>query len=188
MASTRALTSKRLKINIIPPKRLFVDLTQDDTTTPSPQYLVYSPSLNSSILPPPRLPAPPLSQENESMEITLTLLPITPLDIQFNTPSPLPPLFGHPIPWNLLEAHVVVVVLGVVLVVGPNGAGKGTLLKLMTWELTPLKGMVRHHNHLRIAQYHQHLAKKLDLENQTISRWNCNIMGFKEHLRTKSGP
>nr|GEZ09851.1 hypothetical protein [Tanacetum cinerariifolium] len=42
------------------------------------------------------------------MDITPTLSPITPLDIQFNTPSPStpsPPLFGHHIPWNLLEAH-----------------------------------------------------------------------------------
>ncbi|KAH1218961.1 ABC transporter F family member 1 [Glycine max] len=48
--------------------------------------------------------------------------------------------------------------------VGPNGAGKSTLLKLMTGDLEPLDGMVRRHNHLRIAQFHQHLAEKLDLE------------------------
>ncbi|GKB64155.1 hypothetical protein Tco_0920341, partial [Tanacetum coccineum] len=40
-----------------------------------------------------------------SMDITLTLSLITPLDVQFNTPSPSLPIFGHPIPWNLLEAH-----------------------------------------------------------------------------------
>ncbi|GJX34957.1 hypothetical protein Tco_0246514 [Tanacetum coccineum] len=39
------------------------------------------------------------------MDITLTLSSITSLDVQFDTPSPLPPIFGHPIPWNLLEAH-----------------------------------------------------------------------------------
>lgn len=48
--------------------------------------------------------------------------------------------------------------------VGPNGAGKSTLLKLMTGELSSTEGTVRRHNHLRIAQYHQHLAEKLDLE------------------------
>ncbi|XVF20294.1 hypothetical protein REPUB_Repub11eG0185600 [Reevesia pubescens] len=52
--------------------------------------------------------------------------------------------------------------------VGPNGAGKSTLLKLMTGELTPLDGMVRRHNHLRIAQFHQHLAEKLDLEMSAL--------------------
>ncbi|XP_030453517.1 ABC transporter F family member 1 [Syzygium oleosum] len=51
-----------------------------------------------------------------------------------------------------------------VALVGPNGAGKSTLLKLMTGDLVPLDGMVRRHNHLRIAQFHQHLAEKLDME------------------------
>ncbi|WCJ40980.1 ATP-binding cassette sub-family F member 2 [Euphorbia peplus] len=52
--------------------------------------------------------------------------------------------------------------------VGPNGAGKSTLLKLMTGELGPSEGMVRRHNHLRIAQYHQHLAEKLDMEMSAL--------------------
>ncbi|KAJ8427715.1 hypothetical protein Cgig2_025114 [Carnegiea gigantea] len=52
--------------------------------------------------------------------------------------------------------------------VGPNGAGKSTLLKLMTGDLVPLDGMVRRHNHLRIAQYHQHLAEKLDLNMSAL--------------------
>ncbi|GJV70259.1 hypothetical protein Tco_1485768 [Tanacetum coccineum] len=145
MASTRASiskASKRPKINIIPPKQLFVDLTQDDTKTPSPklqlsslsapntpsktpstkytssssiEYIPKSPTsstslspngyLNPPTSPPPRVSPPPPTQENASMDITLTLSPITPLDVQFNTPSPSPPIVGHPIPWNLLEAH-----------------------------------------------------------------------------------
>ncbi|GJX42520.1 hypothetical protein Tco_0257510 [Tanacetum coccineum] len=40
------------------------------------------------------------------MDITLTLSPITLLDVQFNTSSPSPPIFGHPIPWNLLEIRI----------------------------------------------------------------------------------
>eukprot|EP00262_Sarcandra_glabra_P005225 TRINITY_DN165_c0_g1_i2.p1 TRINITY_DN165_c0_g1~~TRINITY_DN165_c0_g1_i2.p1 ORF type:complete len:600 (+),score=102.08 TRINITY_DN165_c0_g1_i2:166-1965(+) len=52
--------------------------------------------------------------------------------------------------------------------VGPNGAGKSTLLKLMTGDLVPLDGMVRRHNHLRIAQFHQHLTEKLDLEMSAL--------------------
>nr|GEV46732.1 hypothetical protein [Tanacetum cinerariifolium] len=121
MASTRASISKgykRPKINIIPPKQLFVNLTQDDTKTPSPKHQLASPSapntpsktpstkdtssssidytpksltsstspptngyLNSPTSPPPRVPPPPPTQENVSMDITLTLLPITPLDV-----------------------------------------------------------------------------------------------------------
>ncbi|GJX64662.1 hypothetical protein Tco_0299005 [Tanacetum coccineum] len=145
MASTRASiskVSKRPKINIIPPKQLFVDLTQDDTKTPSPKLPISSPSapnapsktpstkdtssssidyipksptsstslspngyLNPPTSPPPRVSPPPPTQENASMDITLTLSPITPLDVQFDTPSPSPPIIEHPIPWNLLEAH-----------------------------------------------------------------------------------
>ncbi|GJV36828.1 hypothetical protein Tco_1409305 [Tanacetum coccineum] len=145
MASTRASiskASKKLKINIIPLKQLFVDLTYDDTKTPSPTLQLSSPSapnapsktpstkdtssssidyipksptsstslsphgyLNSPTSPPPRFSPPLPTQENASMDITLTLSPITPLDVQFDTPSPSPPIFGHPIPWNLLEAH-----------------------------------------------------------------------------------
>ncbi|GJS01375.1 hypothetical protein Tco_0317883 [Tanacetum coccineum] len=145
MASTRASiskASKRPKINIIPPKQLFVDLTQDDTKTPSPKLPISSPSapnapsktpstkdtssssidyipksptsstslspngyLNPPTSPPLRVSPPPPTHENASMDITLTLSPITPLDVQFDTPSPSPPIVGHPIPWNLLEAH-----------------------------------------------------------------------------------
>ncbi|GJS73847.1 hypothetical protein Tco_0706688 [Tanacetum coccineum] len=145
MAYTRASiskASKRPKINIILPKQLFVNLTQDDTKTPSPKHQLLSPSapnapsktsstkgtssssidytsksptsstspslngyLNSLTSHPLRVPLPPPTQENASTNITLTLSPITLLDVQFDTPSPSPPIFGHLIPWNLLAAH-----------------------------------------------------------------------------------
>ncbi|GKF04286.1 hypothetical protein Tco_0034954 [Tanacetum coccineum] len=47
MASTRTSiykASKRPKINIIPPKQLFMDLTHDDIKTPSPTLQLSSPS------------------------------------------------------------------------------------------------------------------------------------------------
>ncbi|GJT29439.1 hypothetical protein Tco_0909714 [Tanacetum coccineum] len=96
----------------------FVDLTQDDTKTPSLKLQLSSPSapnapsktpstkdtysssidyipksptsstsllpngyLNPSTSPPPRVSPPPPTQENASMDITLTLLPITLLDV-----------------------------------------------------------------------------------------------------------
>ncbi|GJS26569.1 hypothetical protein Tco_0487189 [Tanacetum coccineum] len=85
---------------------------------PQPQlcdYILKSPTsstslspngyLNSPTSPPPRVSPPPPTQENASMDITLTLSPITPLDVQFDTPSSSPPIFGHPIPWNILGAY-----------------------------------------------------------------------------------
>ncbi|KAG7825228.1 hypothetical protein KL909_001520 [Ogataea angusta] len=47
--------------------------------------------------------------------------------------------------------------------VGPNGVGKSTLLKLMTGELQPQKGRVSKHTHLKIGVYSQHSADQLDL-------------------------
>ncbi|GJS82435.1 hypothetical protein Tco_0748976 [Tanacetum coccineum] len=86
-----------------------------DTSSSSIDYIPKSPTsstslspngyLNPPTSPPPRVSPPPPTQENASMDITLTLSPITPLDVQFDTPSPSPPILGHPIPWNLLEAH-----------------------------------------------------------------------------------
>ncbi|GJX43656.1 hypothetical protein Tco_0260332, partial [Tanacetum coccineum] len=86
-----------------------------DTSSSSIDYTPKSPTSSTSLSPngyfnpptspPPRVSPPPPTQENASMDMTLTLSPITPLDVQFDTPSPSPPIFGHPIPWNLLEAH-----------------------------------------------------------------------------------
>jgi len=47
--------------------------------------------------------------------------------------------------------------------VGPNGVGKSTLLKLMVGDLNSTTGLVRRHNHLKIGWYHQHLTDQLDL-------------------------
>ncbi|GJU33336.1 hypothetical protein Tco_1176925 [Tanacetum coccineum] len=70
--------------------------------TPKSPTLLSSPStngyLNSLLSPPSRVPPPPPTQVPNSMEITLLLLPITPLDVHHNSPSLSPPIIGHPIP------------------------------------------------------------------------------------------
>ncbi|GJW38325.1 hypothetical protein Tco_0064170 [Tanacetum coccineum] len=84
-----------------------------DTFSSSIYYIPKSPTsstspngyLNLPTSPPPRVSPPPPTQENASMDITLTLSPITLLDVQFDTLSPSPHIVGHPIPWNLLESH-----------------------------------------------------------------------------------
>ncbi|GJT73646.1 hypothetical protein Tco_1032932 [Tanacetum coccineum] len=106
MASTQASSSnpsKKIKLTIIPPGKLFVDLTQDndDATTPSP-------ITKSSSLSPPNAPsknpstkdtsstfdAPlrPLNliplQSHPSLDITLSLSPITLIDHLFESLSP----------------------------------------------------------------------------------------------------
>ncbi|GJX68894.1 hypothetical protein Tco_0304621 [Tanacetum coccineum] len=74
--------------------------------TPKSPTSSTSPSTNGYLnLPtslPSRVPPPPPNHKNASMDITFTLSSITPLDVQFNSPSPSPPIFGHLIPWNLL--------------------------------------------------------------------------------------
>jgi ATP-binding cassette subfamily F protein 2 len=48
--------------------------------------------------------------------------------------------------------------------VGPNGVGKSTLLKLMTGELVPVEGRVTRHMHLKMAKYNQHSADQLEMD------------------------
>ncbi|GKC36031.1 hypothetical protein Tco_1048415, partial [Tanacetum coccineum] len=81
-----------------------------NTNSPSPSLIINNhthswPPLELPFPRSPRVSLPPPTQDNASMDITLTLSPNTPLDVQFDTPSPSPPIIAHPIPWNFLEAH-----------------------------------------------------------------------------------
>lgn len=52
--------------------------------------------------------------------------------------------------------------------VGPNGVGKSTLLKIMTGQLNPTAGRVSRHTHLKIGVYSQHSADQLDLTKSSL--------------------
>jgi ATP-binding cassette subfamily F protein 2 len=51
-----------------------------------------------------------------------------------------------------------------VALVGPNGVGKSTLLKLMVGDLEATEGTVRRNPHLRIGRYYQHSVDQLDMD------------------------
>lgn len=55
-----------------------------------------------------------------------------------------------------------------IVLVGPNGKGKTTMLKMMASELVPTTGAIRPHPHLRIARYSQHAQDALDLEKTPL--------------------
>ncbi|GKB51232.1 hypothetical protein Tco_0901985 [Tanacetum coccineum] len=158
MDSTQASSSnpsKKIKLTIIPPRQLFVNISSDEdvTTTPSPtttsssptppnapsktpstnqtsssqentsssfqsKLQISPPSSNEPTSPqplnplldnisdvPPRPSNPQPLQSHPSLDITLSLSPITPLDHILDTPSPpspqlQPPLMGHPVNFN----------------------------------------------------------------------------------------
>merc|ERR1719447_631763 len=64
--------------------------------------------------------------------------------------------------------------------VGPNGAGKSTLLKLIYGDLIPTEGMVRRHNHLKIARYHQHLHELLEMDMTPLDYMMFKFPEIKE--------
>jgi len=67
--------------------------------------------------------------------------------------------------------------------VGPNGTGKSTLLKLMIGDLMPCEGQVSRHSHLKICRYSQHSADQLDLDKSAVDYMRDkfgDIMNTKE--------
>merc|ERR1711964_920055 len=52
--------------------------------------------------------------------------------------------------------------------VGPNGVGKSTLLRLMTGKPSPTGGVVSRHTHLKMGVYSQHSSEQLDLTKSAL--------------------
>jgi ATP-binding cassette subfamily F protein 2 len=71
-----------------------------------------------------------------------------------------------------------------VAIVGPNGVGKSTLLKLVVGELEPTKGSIGRHSHLRVSYYNQHSEDQLDMSMTPI---DFMMDKFKDGITTKDG-
>jgi ATP-binding cassette, subfamily F, member 2 len=57
-----------------------------------------------------------------------------------------------------------------------TGAGKTTLIKLITGELNATKGQVKRNSHLKISRFTQHFEDKLDLNMTPLEFFKEKIM------------
>ncbi|KAF4324527.1 hypothetical protein BBO99_00001760 [Phytophthora kernoviae] len=109
-------------------------------------------------------------------------------DFKFPNPEKLPPpvlmfqnvAFGYPdCPLLYKGVEMGLDLDSRVALVGANGTGKTTLLKLITGDLVPVEGNVRPHSKLRIARFSQHFVDVLDLEKTPLEY-------FRSLFQTKS--
>lgn len=59
-------------------------------------------------------------------------------------------------------------------IMGPNGVGKSTFLKLLTRRLTPTTGTINTNKDFKLAYFGQHSAQELDL-SMTPFEWMCKM-------------
>jgi len=71
--------------------------------------------------------------------------------------------------------------------VGPNGTGKSTLLKLMSGDNIPLEGTISRHSHVKVAFYHQHLDEVLNLDMPVLEWMEEQYpQNFLDRTKTRS--
>ncbi|KAH7981376.1 hypothetical protein HPB49_023474 [Dermacentor silvarum] len=73
-----------------------------------------------------------------------------------------------------------------VAVVGPNGVGKSTFLKLLCGDLTPLEGEARRNHRLRIGRFDQHSGEQLSSDESPVEYlqrlFNLNYQDARKQL------
>ncbi|XP_068726793.1 ATP-binding cassette sub-family F member 1-like [Montipora capricornis] len=71
-------------------------------------------------------------------------------------------------------------------VVGNNGVGKSTFLKLLIGQLEPLKGESIRNHRLRLGSYNQHSADQLNMEDSPVEylqkKYNLDYQTARKHL------
>lgn len=70
-------------------------------------------------------------------------------------------------------------------IVGPNGVGKSTFLKLLVGELTPTEGEVRKNHRLKIGRYDQHSGEHLTAE-ESPSEYLMRLFNLQYEKARKS--
>ncbi|KAL3871062.1 hypothetical protein ACJMK2_039085 [Sinanodonta woodiana] len=102
----------------------------------------------------------------------------------FPNPAPLnPPVLGLSCVTFAYEGHELLfkdLNFGIdmssrVAIVGPNGVGKSTFLKLLTGDLEPSKGNVIRNHRLRIGKYDQHSADQLNSDETPVEHMQRNF-------------
>ncbi|KAK8766676.1 hypothetical protein V5799_006543, partial [Amblyomma americanum] len=73
-----------------------------------------------------------------------------------------------------------------VAIVGPNGVGKSTFLKLLCGDLTPLQGEARRNHRLRIGRFDQHSGEQLNSDESPVEYlqrlFNLNYQDARKQL------
>eukprot|EP00127_Corallochytrium_limacisporum_P002174 Clim_evm68s108 gene=Clim_evmTU68s108 len=74
-----------------------------------------------------------------------------------------------------------------VCLVGPNGVGKSTIMKLMMGDMEPTSGLVRRHGALRCGRFSQHFVEQLNLQKSPLETFQADypkdpIQKIRAHL------